>query len=146
MVDEGTCDDEASVATKTKTGNQSLGVAVLVRLNSEPACRFHSHAVHCPCESQFQQYPQLQYLCNTSAIQLLQCFVNYYRVTEAGGCSSSEHIEPTWCDDADAEGAVTRIDKVNFQCDSLKAAFLQKQRRNSSSCADARPGLQRKRS
>jgi Protein of unknown function (DUF3800) len=24
------------------------------------ACRFHSHAVHCPCESQFQQYPQPQ--------------------------------------------------------------------------------------
>jgi len=31
-VDEGTCDDEASVAKKTRTGNQSLGAAVLVRL------------------------------------------------------------------------------------------------------------------
>jgi hypothetical protein len=29
-VDEGTCDDEASVAKKTRAGNQGLGVAVLV--------------------------------------------------------------------------------------------------------------------
>jgi hypothetical protein len=27
---EGACDDEASVARKTRTGNRSLGVAVLV--------------------------------------------------------------------------------------------------------------------
>jgi len=31
-VDEGTCDDEASGAKKTRTGNRSLGAAVLVRL------------------------------------------------------------------------------------------------------------------
>jgi hypothetical protein len=31
-VDEVTCDDEASVANKTKPGNQSVGVAVFVRL------------------------------------------------------------------------------------------------------------------
>jgi hypothetical protein len=31
-VDEVTCDDEASVANKTKPDNQSLGVAVFVRL------------------------------------------------------------------------------------------------------------------
>ena len=34
-MDEGTCDDEASVAKKTRTDNQSLGVAVLVRLKRE---------------------------------------------------------------------------------------------------------------
>jgi len=34
-VDEGTCDDEASVAKKTRTDNQSLGIAVLVRLKRE---------------------------------------------------------------------------------------------------------------
>src|SRR5437870_4864582 len=67
---------------------------------------------------------------NASDIELLQCFVNYYRVAEAGGCSSGEHIEPARCDDADAKGAVTRIDKVNFQCDSLKAAFLRSTGRN----------------
>ena len=31
-MDEGTCDDEASVANKTRPDNQSLGAAVLVRL------------------------------------------------------------------------------------------------------------------
>ncbi len=31
-MDEVTCDDEASVANKTKPDNQSLGVAVFVRL------------------------------------------------------------------------------------------------------------------
>jgi hypothetical protein len=29
-VDEGACDDEASVAKKTRTGSQSLGIAVLI--------------------------------------------------------------------------------------------------------------------
>jgi len=29
---------------------------------------------------------------NASDIQLLQCFVNDYRVAKAGGCSSGEHI------------------------------------------------------
>ena len=31
-VDDVTCDDEASVANKTKPGNESVGVAVFVRL------------------------------------------------------------------------------------------------------------------
>ena len=58
---------------------------------------------------------------NASDIQLLQCFVNDYRVAKAGGCSSGEHIEPAWCDDADAEGPITRIDEVNFQCGFLES-------------------------
>jgi hypothetical protein len=57
---------------------------------------------------------------NASDIQLLQGFINDYRVAKAGGCSCGEHIEPARCDDADAEGLVTRIDEVNFQWGSLK--------------------------
>jgi hypothetical protein len=34
-----TCDDEASAAMKTKTGNQSLGVATLLRLKENTAER-----------------------------------------------------------------------------------------------------------
>lgn len=71
--------------------------------------------------------------CNTSDIQLLQCFVNDYRIAKAGGCSSGEHIEPARRDNANAEGPVTRIDEVNFQCDSLRACSyrisLRKRRR-----------------
>src|ERR1700751_2562339 len=61
---------------------------------------------------------------NGSDIQLLQCFVNDYRVAKAGGCSSGEHIEPARCDDADAEGPVTRIDEENFQCDFLESGMF----------------------
>src|SRR4029077_13768172 len=61
---------------------------------------------------------------NESDIQLLQCFVNDYGIAKAGGCSSGEHIEPARCDDADAEGPITRIDEVDFHYYSLKRACL----------------------
>jgi len=38
-VDEGTCADEASVAKKTRTGNQSLGVAALVRIKRQQSAQ-----------------------------------------------------------------------------------------------------------
>jgi len=60
---------------------------------------------------------------NASDIQLLQCFINDYRVAKAVGCSSGEHIEPAWCDDADAEGPVTRIDEVNFRRSPRHSSF-----------------------
>jgi hypothetical protein len=61
---------------------------------------------------------------NASDIQLLQRFVNDYRIAKARGGGSGEHIEPAWCDDADAERLVTRIDEINFQCDFSEAAFV----------------------
>jgi len=54
---------------------------------------------------------------NAFHIQLLQCFVDDQGIAKAGGSSSGEHIEPAWCDDADAEGLVTRINEINFQED-----------------------------
>jgi hypothetical protein len=61
---------------------------------------------------------------NASDIQLLQCFVNDYRVAKAGGCGSGEHIEPARCDDADAEGPVTRIDEADFQGGFLESGMF----------------------
>lgn len=60
---------------------------------------------------------------NASDIQLLQCFVSDYRVAKAGGCSCGEHIEPARCDDADAEGLVTRIDQVKFRRSPRQSSF-----------------------
>src|SRR6266496_2101354 len=56
---------------------------------------------------------------NACDIQLLQGFINDYRIAEAGGCRSGEHIEPPRRDDSDAERFVTRIDEINSQCTSL---------------------------
>src|SRR5215469_509262 len=61
---------------------------------------------------------------NACDIQLFQGFINDYRIAEAGGCRSGEHIEPAWRDDANAKGLVTRIDEINFHCHSSGAALL----------------------
>jgi hypothetical protein len=60
---------------------------------------------------------------NAFDVQLLQSFVNDHGITKAGGRRSGEHIEPAWCDDADAERPVTRIDEKNLQCASSQAAL-----------------------
>jgi hypothetical protein len=52
---------------------------------------------------------------NACDIQLLQGFINDYRVAEAGGCRGGEYIEPPRRDDADAKAFVTRIDEINSQ-------------------------------
>src|SRR6266496_1508988 len=62
--------------------------------------------------------------CNACDIQLLQGLINDYRIAEARGCRSGEHIEPSRRDDADAEGFVTRIDEINSQCASSGAVPL----------------------
>jgi hypothetical protein len=57
----------------------------------------------------------------SARIQLLQCFVNYYRIAKAGpSASASSHRAGSMCSPL----LLTRIDKVNFQCDSLNVAFL----------------------
>jgi len=61
---------------------------------------------------------------NASDIQLLQRFVNDYRIAKAGWCRSGEHIEPARRDDADAEGPVTWIDEINSQRDCSEAVLL----------------------
>jgi len=59
-VDEGTCDDEVSVAKKTRTGNQSLGAAVLVRLKRKQSAAGENNmkferrtAIHCDTNNDF---------------------------------------------------------------------------------------------
>jgi len=47
-VDEVTCDDEASVANKTKPDNQKLGVSVFVRLHRKPSSEWREQ--HRVCE------------------------------------------------------------------------------------------------
>ena len=59
-MDEGTCDDEVSVAKKTRTGNQSLGAAVLVRLKRKQSAAGENNmkferrtAIHCDTNNDF---------------------------------------------------------------------------------------------
>lgn len=60
MVDGFTCDDEASVANKTRPDNQSLGAAVLVRLKRKQSAvgenniKFERRtAIHCDTNNDF---------------------------------------------------------------------------------------------
>jgi len=52
---------------------------------------------------------------NACEIKRLQCLIDNDRIAENGRSSGSEHIEPPWRDDADAEGFVARIDEINSQ-------------------------------